>query len=80
MTQFPKDHALLVIDIQNDFCPKGRLAVAQGDEIIPLANSAGVMVKALLPRYVSGGVILKSKAPTSDTVCVTDPVPLVRLI
>ena len=38
MTQFPKDHALLVIDIQNDFCPKGRLAVAQGDEIIPLAN------------------------------------------
>jgi nicotinamidase/pyrazinamidase len=31
-------HALLVVDVQNDFCPGGSLAVAEGDEIIPLIN------------------------------------------
>lgn len=30
--------ALLLIDLQNDFCPGGSLAVPHGDEIIPLAN------------------------------------------
>ena len=27
--------ALIVIDVQNDFCPGGALAVAGGDEIVP---------------------------------------------
>ncbi|WP_210520922.1 bifunctional nicotinamidase/pyrazinamidase [Hymenobacter terricola] len=31
--------ALLLIDIQNDFLPGGRLAVADGDAIIPLVNA-----------------------------------------
>ncbi|PWK70580.1 bifunctional nicotinamidase/pyrazinamidase [Aminobacter sp. AP02] len=30
--------ALIVIDLQNDFCPGGALAVTGGDEIIPLVN------------------------------------------
>ena len=30
--------AFLIIDVQNDFCPGGRLAVADGDKIIPLIN------------------------------------------
>jgi nicotinamidase/pyrazinamidase len=30
----PASHALIVIDVQNDFCPDGALAVAGGDEII----------------------------------------------
>ncbi len=30
--------ALILIDIQNDFCPGGALAVPGGDEIVPLAN------------------------------------------
>lgn len=30
--------ALLVIDVQNDFCPLGALAVADGDAIVPLIN------------------------------------------
>lgn len=30
--------ALLVIDIQNDFCPGGALAVPNGDRIIPVVN------------------------------------------
>jgi nicotinamidase/pyrazinamidase len=29
---------LIVVDIQNDFCPGGKLAVPRGDEIIPLIN------------------------------------------
>ncbi|WP_374447803.1 bifunctional nicotinamidase/pyrazinamidase [Stella sp.] len=29
---------LLVVDIQNDFCPGGRLAVPRGDEIVPVVN------------------------------------------
>jgi len=31
--------ALIVIDVQNDFCPGGALAVAGGDEIVPLVNA-----------------------------------------
>jgi nicotinamidase/pyrazinamidase len=37
-------HALLLIDIQNDFLPGGALAVPGGDEIIPIAN-------ALMPQF-----------------------------
>lgn len=33
------DQALIVIDIQNDFCPGGALAVAEGDVIIPRVNA-----------------------------------------
>jgi len=29
---------LLIVDVQNDFCPGGALAVPQGDEIAPLVN------------------------------------------
>ncbi|MCV2877227.1 bifunctional nicotinamidase/pyrazinamidase [Sedimentimonas flavescens] len=31
--------ALIVIDVQNDFCPGGALAVTGGDEIIPRINA-----------------------------------------
>lgn len=33
----PSD-ALLVIDVQNDFCPGGTLAVADGDAVVPVIN------------------------------------------
>jgi nicotinamidase/pyrazinamidase len=29
---------LIVVDVQNDFCPGGALAVPQGDEIVPAVN------------------------------------------
>lgn len=29
---------LLVIDVQNDFCPAGRLAVGEGDRVVPVVN------------------------------------------
>lgn len=34
----PANEALIVIDVQNDFCPGGALAVAGGDEIISRIN------------------------------------------
>ena len=32
---------LLVVDVQNDFCPGGALAVPNGDDIVPLVNRLG---------------------------------------
>ena len=29
---------LIVVDVQNDFCPGGALAVPRGDEVVPLVN------------------------------------------
>jgi nicotinamidase/pyrazinamidase len=36
--------ALLVVDLQNDFCPGGALAVTDGDAVVPVIN-------ALMPRF-----------------------------
>jgi nicotinamidase/pyrazinamidase len=30
--------ALIVVDVQRDFCPGGALAVPQGDEVVPVVN------------------------------------------
>jgi nicotinamidase/pyrazinamidase len=32
---------LVVVDVQNDFCPGGALAVPKGEEIVPLVNRLG---------------------------------------
>ncbi|MFY0659840.1 MAG: bifunctional nicotinamidase/pyrazinamidase [Shimia sp.] len=32
-------NALIVIDVQNDFCPGGALAVPEGDQIVPRINA-----------------------------------------
>jgi len=29
---------LLIVDVQNDFCPGGALAVPHGDEVVPVIN------------------------------------------
>jgi nicotinamidase/pyrazinamidase len=36
--------ALIVVDVQNDFCPGGTLAIDDGDAVVPVIN-------ALAPRY-----------------------------
>ena len=42
--------ALLVVDIQNDFCPGGSLAVRDGDAIVPRVNrTIGLFVRRGLP-------------------------------
>ncbi len=30
--------ALIVVDVQNDFCPGGALAVSEGDQVVPVIN------------------------------------------
>jgi len=45
MTPFTHN-ALLLVDIQNDFCPGGALPVAGGDEIVPVVNR-------LIPLFVA---------------------------
>ena len=32
---------LIVVDVQNDFCPDGALAVPHGDEVVPILNRLG---------------------------------------
>jgi len=33
-----KGDALVIVDVQNDFCPGGALPVARGDEVVPVLN------------------------------------------
>ena len=40
--------ALIVIDVQNDFCPGGALAVDQGDQIVPGINQLMTEVDAVI--------------------------------
>jgi nicotinamidase/pyrazinamidase len=42
----PPTTALVVVDVQNDFCPGGALAVPAGDEVVPVIN-------ALARRYAT---------------------------
>src|SRR5262245_36438926 len=35
---FPTTTALILVDIQNDFCPGGALAVPEGDQIVEVVN------------------------------------------
>lgn len=37
---YASDDALIVVDVQNDFCPGGALAVADGDAVVPGLNRA----------------------------------------
>lgn len=39
---------LIVVDVQNDFCPGGALAVPDGDEVIPIINR----IASLFPHVI----------------------------
>lgn len=46
--------ALIVVDVQNDFLPGGRLAVGSGDEVVPVLNCyIDVFVAQGLPVYAT---------------------------
>ena len=49
-----KDAALLIVDVQNDFCPEGALAVPGGDRVVePLSRVAESFAAAGLPVVAS---------------------------
>jgi len=46
--------ALLVVDVQNDFCPDGALAIPEGDKVVPLLNKyIKIFAKNKLPIFAS---------------------------
>jgi len=46
--------ALVVVDLQNDFCPGGALGVREGDLIIPAVNKyVKLFLNKNLPVFVS---------------------------
>jgi nicotinamidase/pyrazinamidase len=47
--RFADEDVLIAVDVQNDFCPGGALAVPHGDEVVPIVN-------ALAARF--GNVVL----------------------
>lgn len=47
--------ALIVVDVQNDFCPGGALAVTEGDRVVAPLNQ---LIKKFLER---GDVVVKSR-------------------
>lgn len=44
MNKFSEDAALIIVDVQNDFCPGGALAVSEGDQVVGVLNG-------LIPRF-----------------------------
>lgn len=50
-----KKRALIVVDVQNDFCPGGALAVAQGDQVVAPLNK---LIEEFLER---GEPVFKSR-------------------
>ncbi len=54
MEQMKPGDALLLVDIQNDFCPGGALPIENGDQIIPVANDwIAEALKQNIPIYAS---------------------------
>jgi nicotinamidase/pyrazinamidase len=46
--------ALLIVDVQNDFCPGGALAVPEGDKVVPKLNKyIKIFSKNKLPIFAS---------------------------
>ncbi len=55
-----KKKALIVVDVQNDFCPGGSLAVASGDEVIAPLNK---LINTFRPMAASGRFIVFRTRP-----------------
>ncbi|HJV84373.1 MAG TPA: nicotinamidase [Noviherbaspirillum sp.] len=52
--QLTPGDALLVVDVQNDFLPGGNLAVAGGDEVVPVLNRyIALFTQLRLPIYAT---------------------------
>jgi nicotinamidase/pyrazinamidase len=55
MTDNRNRRALIIVDVQNDFCPGGALAVARGDEVVAPLNA---LAEDFLKR---GDIVIKSR-------------------
>jgi nicotinamidase/pyrazinamidase len=51
---FGSADALLIVDVQNDFCPGGALPIAEGDAVVPVLNTWSAAAQARgVPIYAS---------------------------
>lgn len=51
---FQTGDALLVVDVQNDFCPGGALAIDEGDAVVPVLNEwIAAAERAEIPVFAS---------------------------
>ncbi|QEL54391.1 bifunctional nicotinamidase/pyrazinamidase [Chromobacterium paludis] len=48
LKRYGADCALLVVDVQNSFCPGGELAVPGGDEVVPLINHLSLLFENVI--------------------------------
>src|ERR1051326_4933654 len=69
--------ALLVVDVQNDFCPGGALAVAEGDKVVPALNrwiekasASGVPIFASRDWHPPGHISFQQRGGPSPPHCV----------
>ena len=70
----PVDAALVVIDVQNDFCPGGALEVPDGDAVVPVINHIAPRFSACIlsqdwhpPGHLSFASSHESKSPFETT-------------
>ncbi|MBI3968494.1 MAG: bifunctional nicotinamidase/pyrazinamidase [Chloroflexi bacterium] len=47
--------ALLIVDVQNDFCPNGALGVKDGDQVVPILNEWARRISA------AGGLVVATR-------------------
>lgn len=78
-THIDSSDALIVVDVQNDFCPGGRLPVGGGDEVVPVLNRwiehaihGGAMVVASRCWHPHRHVSFKERGGTWPQHCVRD--------
>jgi nicotinamidase/pyrazinamidase len=71
--------ALLIVDVQNDFCPGGSLAVNGGDEVVPILNrwierahAAGIPVFASRDWHPPNHVSFKERGGPWPPHCIRD--------
>lgn len=64
-----KKNALLIVDVQNDFCPGGALAIPKGDKVVPVINQLQPLFDTIIAsqdwhpsRHVSFAVNHSGKA------------------
>ena len=70
----PVDAAIVVIDVQNDFCPGGSLEVPDGDAVVPIINRVARRFAACIlsqdwhpPGHLSFASNHENKAPFETT-------------
>jgi nicotinamidase/pyrazinamidase len=71
---------LIVVDIQNDFCPSGALAIPRGDEVVPIINRLAREFRNVVltqdwhpPRHLSFASTHPGKSPYETIVAPYGP-------